>query len=39
VKFQEDAESRGVEFVVHHSDAMALDLDEPSDLASLSRAV
>jgi 2-phospho-L-lactate/phosphoenolpyruvate guanylyltransferase len=38
-KFQEDAESRGVEFVVHHSDAMALDLDEPSDLASLSRAV
>ena len=39
VKFQEDAESRGVEFIVHHSDAMALDLDEPSDLASLSRAV
>ncbi|HKB18957.1 MAG TPA: 2-phospho-L-lactate guanylyltransferase [Candidatus Dormibacteraeota bacterium] len=39
VKFREDAESRGVEFVVHHSDAMALDLDEPSDLASLSRAV
>jgi len=38
-KFREDAESRGVEFVVHHSDAMALDLDEPSDLASLSRAV
>ncbi|HKB18773.1 MAG TPA: hypothetical protein VKF28_07030, partial [Candidatus Dormibacteraeota bacterium] len=39
VKFREDAESRGVDFVVHHSDAMALDLDEPSDLASLSRAV
>jgi 2-phospho-L-lactate guanylyltransferase len=38
-KFQEDAEARGVEFVVHHSDPMALDLDEPSDLASLSRAV
>lgn len=38
-KFQEDAEARQVEFVIHHSDAMALDLDEPSDLASLSRAV
>jgi 2-phospho-L-lactate/phosphoenolpyruvate guanylyltransferase len=38
-KFEEDAAARGVEFVVHHSDAMALDLDEPSDLASLSRAV
>lgn len=38
-KFQDDAEGRGVEFVIHHSDAMALDLDEPSDLASLSRAV
>jgi 2-phospho-L-lactate guanylyltransferase len=39
VKFREDAEARGVRFVVHHSDAMALDLDEPSDLARLSRAV
>ena len=38
-KFQEDAEARHVEFLIHHSDAMALDLDEPSDLASLSRAV
>jgi 2-phospho-L-lactate guanylyltransferase len=38
-KFQEDAEARGVRFVVFHSDAMALDLDEPSDLARLSRAV
>jgi 2-phospho-L-lactate guanylyltransferase len=38
-KFQADAEARSVEFVVHHSEAMALDLDEPSDLASLSRAV
>ena len=38
-KFREDAESRGVPFVIHHSDAMALDLDEPSDLARLSRAV
>ncbi len=38
-KFQEDAEARGVRFVLHHSDAMALDLDEPSDLERLSRAV
>jgi 2-phospho-L-lactate/phosphoenolpyruvate guanylyltransferase len=38
-KFREEAESRGVEFVVHHSDAMALDLDEPGDLARLRRAV
>lgn len=38
-KFQEDAEARGVKFVIHHSDAMALDLDEPSDLARFSRAV
>jgi 2-phospho-L-lactate guanylyltransferase len=38
-KFREDAEARGVEFVIHHSDALALDLDEPSDLARLSRAV
>ncbi len=38
-KFREDAELLGVRFVVHHSDAMALDLDEPSDLARLSRAV
>ena len=38
-KFRDDAESRGVRFVIHHSDAMALDLGEPSDLARLSRAV
>jgi 2-phospho-L-lactate guanylyltransferase len=38
-KFREDAEARGVKFVVHESDAMALDLDEPSDLARLRRAV
>jgi 2-phospho-L-lactate guanylyltransferase len=38
-RFREDAEARGVAFVVHHSDTMALDLDEPSDLARLSRAV
>lgn len=38
-KFRHEAESRGVNFVVHHSDAMALDLDEPGDLARLRRAV
>jgi 2-phospho-L-lactate guanylyltransferase len=38
-KFQEDAEARGIKFEVHHSDAIALDLDEPSDLERLSRAV
>jgi 2-phospho-L-lactate/phosphoenolpyruvate guanylyltransferase len=38
-KFREDAEARGVRFVVHHSEAIALDLDEPSDLERLSRAV
>ena len=38
-KFREDAEARRIDFVIHHSDAMALDLDEPSDLARLSPAV
>jgi 2-phospho-L-lactate guanylyltransferase len=38
-KFRQEAESRGVNFVVHHSDGMALDLDEPGDLARLRRAV
>jgi len=38
-KFGEEAEAKGVEFVIHHSDAIALDLDEPSDLDRLSRAV
>lgn len=38
-KFREDAQARGVKFVIHHSDAIALDLDEPSDLQRLSRAV
>jgi len=38
-KFRHDAESRGVEFLMHHSEAMALDLDEPSDLVRLRRAV
>jgi 2-phospho-L-lactate guanylyltransferase len=38
-KFRDDAKARGVPFLVHESDEMALDLDEPSDLARLSRAV
>jgi 2-phospho-L-lactate guanylyltransferase len=38
-KFRQEAQSNGVEFAVHHSDAMALDLDEPGDLARLRRAV
>ena len=38
-KFQHEAERRGVKFVVHDSEAMALDLDEPDDLARLRRAV
>ncbi len=38
-RFQEDAEARRVHYLVYHSDAMALDIDEPSDLARLSRAV
>jgi 2-phospho-L-lactate/phosphoenolpyruvate guanylyltransferase len=38
-KFQHEAKRRGVEFAIHHSDAMALDLDEPGDLARLRRAV
>ena len=38
-KFRDDAVARGVPFVVHESDEIALDLDEPSDLARLSRAV
>jgi 2-phospho-L-lactate guanylyltransferase len=38
-EFRRDAESRGIEFVIHHSEAMALDLDEPSDLDRLRRAV
>ncbi len=37
--FQEDAEAHGVRFLLHHSEGMALDLDEPSDLDRLRRAV
>jgi len=38
-KFREEAEARGVPFAIHRSDALALDLDEPADLARLRRAV
>ena len=38
-RFRADAEARGVGFVVHQSEAIALDIDEPEDLARLSRAV
>jgi 2-phospho-L-lactate guanylyltransferase len=34
-----EAETRGVNFVIHRSEAMALDLDEPDDLARVRRAV
>jgi 2-phospho-L-lactate guanylyltransferase len=37
--FRRESETRGVNFVIHHSDAMALDLDEPDDLARVRRAV
>jgi 2-phospho-L-lactate/phosphoenolpyruvate guanylyltransferase len=38
-KFREEAEARGVRFVIRRSDALALDLDEPADLERLRRAV
>lgn len=38
-KFRHEAEIRGVNFVVHHSESLALDLDEPGDLVRLRRAV
>jgi len=38
-KFRNEAERNAVKFVVHDSDSMALDLDEPGDLARLRRAV
>jgi 2-phospho-L-lactate guanylyltransferase len=37
-KFARDAASRGVRFALHESPALALDLDEPSDLAALAQA-
>ena len=38
-QFRADAEQRGVKFALFESDALALDLDEPADLARVSRAV
>ncbi|HKW59159.1 MAG TPA: 2-phospho-L-lactate guanylyltransferase [Candidatus Dormibacteraeota bacterium] len=38
-QFRADAEKHGVKFVVFDSDALALDIDEPADLARVSRAV
>ena len=35
VKFEQDAAARGVPFALFESDALALDLDEPSDLTVL----
>jgi 2-phospho-L-lactate guanylyltransferase len=36
-KFERDAVARGVPFALHESPRLALDLDEPSDLAELHR--
>lgn len=38
-QFRADAEQRGVRFALFEADALALDLDEPADLARVSRAV
>jgi len=38
-QFRADAEERGVRFELFESEALALDLDEPADLARVSRAV
>ena len=35
--FQQEAETKGVNFAIHRSDAMALDLDEPEDLKHVRR--
>jgi 2-phospho-L-lactate guanylyltransferase len=37
--FRRESETRGVNFFIHQSDAMAIDLDEPDDLARVRRAV
>jgi 2-phospho-L-lactate guanylyltransferase len=37
--FRHDAAARGVQFAIHRSAALALDLDEPADLDRLRRAV
>ena len=39
VSFRREALARGVRFVIYRSAEMALDLDEPADLARLRRAV
>ena len=36
-RFAEEARRRGREFLVHHEPALALDVDEPDDLATLDR--
>jgi 2-phospho-L-lactate guanylyltransferase len=38
-EFRKDAETRGVKFATHRSEALALDLDEPADLAHARRIV
>ena len=38
-RFRREAKAKGVNFAIHQSDAMALDLDEPDDLARVRRAV
>ena len=38
-EFRRDAETRGVKFATHRSEALALDLDEPADLAHARRIV
>ena len=37
--FRREAEEKGVNFAIHRSEAMALDLDEPADLAHARRVV
>jgi 2-phospho-L-lactate guanylyltransferase (CobY/MobA/RfbA family) len=37
--FKSEAQTKNVRFVMHRAPAMALDLDEPADLARLRRAV
>jgi 2-phospho-L-lactate guanylyltransferase len=37
--FRREAQSKGVRFAIHRSTALALDLDEPADLARFRRAV
>lgn len=37
--FRQDAEARAVNFAIHRSEALALDLDEPADLAHPRRVV